>query len=150
MFSLQCERINPTLSKIHLLKLSRILRGPCKIIISRPSCSCRSLVGFNESSNVCFISSQDGQYTIKKLPVTKLGGRNPETGRKVIQRFGGGSKQKYRWIDWRRLPADWNKEEDYVERVLSLNYDPCRDARIMLTGHGEKLRWQIATTTVQV
>lgn len=92
---------------------------------------------------------EDGQYTIKKLPVTKLGGRNPETGRKVIQRFGGGSKQKYRWIDWRRLPADWNKEEDYVERVLSLNYDPCRDARIMLTGHGEKLRWQIATTTVQ-
>ena len=67
---------------------------------------------------------EDGKYTIKKLNgkriqshplksdckvliktfllVTKLGGRHPVTGRKVIEGVGGGSKQKARWIDWLR------------------------------------------------
>ena len=37
------------------------------------------------------------------LSVTKLGGRHPVTGRKVIEGVGGGSKQKARWIDWLRF-----------------------------------------------
>ena len=37
------------------------------------------------------------------LLVTKLGGRHPVTGRKVIEAVGGGSKQKARWIDWLRF-----------------------------------------------
>ena len=51
-------------------------------------------------------------YTIKKLAVTKMGGRSPVTGRKVIEAVGGGSKQRARWIDWLRCvlhqsdPAD--------------------------------------------
>ena len=36
------------------------------------------------------------------ISVTKLGGRHPVTGRKVIEGVGGGSKQKARWIDWLR------------------------------------------------
>ena len=34
--------------------------------------------------------------------VTKLGGRHPVTGRKVLEGVGGGSKWKARWIDWHR------------------------------------------------
>ena len=51
---------------------------------------------------------EDGKYTIKKLPMTKLAGRDPVTGRKVIQGFRGGAKRKFRWIDWRRMPIDWD------------------------------------------
>ena len=72
------------------------------------------------------------------------------TKRKIIQLVGGGSKQKYRWIDWLRLPADWNREVELVEKVISLNYDPCRDAMICLTGYKDKLRWQIATDKLKV
>ena len=93
---------------------------------------------------------QDGKYTIRKLPITKLGGRDPETGRKVIGNVRGGSKQKYRWIDWKRLPDDWDRSKDLVEKVIAVKYDPMRDAKIMLTGYEEKLRWQIATSTIKV
>ena len=51
----------------------------------------------------------DGKYTIKKLPMMKLAGRDPVTGRKVVQGYRGGAKKLFRWIDWRRLPADWDK-----------------------------------------
>ena len=34
--------------------------------------------------------------------MTRLGGRDPVTGRKIIGRVGGGSKRKWRWIDWQR------------------------------------------------
>jgi hypothetical protein len=62
---------------------------------------------------------EDGKYTIKKLPMTKLGGRDPVTGRKVIQRSGGGAKRLYRWIDWRRLPKDWDMNgPDLVREFL--------------------------------
>jgi len=69
---------------------------------------------------------EDGEYTIKPLKTTKLGGRDPETGRKVIGKWGGGAKQLYRWIDFMRLPKDWDPQEDYVERVVevrSVQYD---------------------------
>lgn len=89
---------------------------------------------------------EDGQYTIKKLPMTKLGGRHPVTGRKVIEGVGGGSKRKWRWIDWHRLPKDWPRDGTVLEeRVISIHYDPNRDAQIALTGYGTHLRWQIAT-----
>jgi hypothetical protein len=52
---------------------------------------------------------EDEKYTVKKLPMTKLGGRDPVTGRKVVQGIRGGAKRYFRWIDWRRLPADWDK-----------------------------------------
>lgn len=89
---------------------------------------------------------EDGKYTIKKLDVTKLGGRHPVTGRKVIEGVGGGSKQKARWIDWYRLPEDFPRDGSVLEeRVILIKYDPMRDAKICLTGYGDKLRWQIAT-----
>ena len=67
--------------------------------------------------------------------MTGLGGRDPVTGRKIIGRVGGGSKRKYRWIDWQRLPENWSRDgEDLVEKVISINYDPNRKPMIALTG----------------
>jgi len=89
---------------------------------------------------------EDGKYTIKKLNVTKLGGRHPVTGRKVIEGVGGGSKQKARWIDWLRVPQDWPRDGSVLEeRVIQISYDPMRKAMIAMTGWSDKLRWQIAT-----
>ena len=48
--------------------------------------------------NLLYVASFNYLYL-----VTKLGGRHPVTGRKVIEGVGGGSKQKARWIDWLRL-----------------------------------------------
>jgi len=93
---------------------------------------------------------ENGEYTIRKLSMTKLGGRHPGTGRKVIEGVGGGSKRKWRWIDWHRLPQDWPRDGSVLEeRVCSIHYDPNRDAKIALTGYGEKLRWQIATNKIK-
>jgi len=93
---------------------------------------------------------EDGKYTIKKLDVTKLGGRHPLTGRKVIEAVGGGSKQKARWIDWHRLPQDWPRDGTVLEeRVNMIKYDPMRDAQICMTGYGDKLRWQLATSKMK-
>jgi len=62
---------------------------------------------------------EDGKYTIKKLPIKKLAGRDPVTGRKVVQGYRGEAKKLYRWIDWRRLPADWDKNgPDLVKNII--------------------------------
>jgi len=111
-----------------------------------------NLVGSKNSLNYRHIIKypEDGKYTIKKLDVQKLGGRHPLTGRKVIEGVGGGSKQKARWIDLHRLPADWPKDGAVLEeRVIMLKYDPMRKAQIMMTGYGNNLRWQIATDKVK-
>ena len=56
---------------------------------------------------------------------TKTGGRNNQ-GRMTVQHIGGGAKQKYRLIDFKRnkfgVPA----------RVASIEYDPNRSANIAL------------------
>ena len=64
---------------------------------------------------------------------TKTGGRNNQ-GRMTVQHIGGGAKQKYRLIDFKRnkfgVPA----------RVASIEYDPNRSANIALLVYkdGEK------------
>ena len=78
---------------------------------------------------------EDGKYTINRLPVHKMGGRDPVTGRKVIQRTGGGHKKKARWIDARRWPVDRDPQgPDLEERVVLVRYDPLRKPMIALTG----------------
>jgi len=102
--------------------------------------------GHRAAENYHHIIHYPEEYTIKKLDVTKLGGRHPVTGRKVIQGVGGGSKQKARWIDWLRVPRDWPQDGSVLEeRVIQVSYDPMRKAMIAMTGYQDKLRWQIAT-----
>ena len=63
----------------------------------------------------------------------KTGGRN-NTGRITCRHIGGGHKQKYRVIDWKR------RKFDVEATVLRLEYDPNRTAFIALIEYkdGEK------------
>ncbi|RXG69070.1 39S ribosomal protein L2, mitochondrial [Armadillidium vulgare] len=49
---------------------------------------------------------EDGKYTIKRLKLRGLGGRDPDTGRVIFGKVGGGSKRHYRWVLFDRCPPD--------------------------------------------
>jgi large subunit ribosomal protein L2 len=78
------------------------------------------------------------------IKLKKTGGRNA-LGRVTARHQGGGHKQKYRIIDFRRdklsIPA----------KVASIEYDPCRSARIALLHYvdGEK-RYILAPLDLKV
>jgi large subunit ribosomal protein L2 len=59
---------------------------------------------------------------------TKTGGRN-NTGRMTVQHIGGGAKQKYRIIDFKR------NKIGVTGRVASIEYDPNRNANIALINY---------------
>jgi large subunit ribosomal protein L2 len=63
----------------------------------------------------------------------KTGGRN-NLGRITTRHIGGGHKQKYRIVDFKR------RKRDMVAEVLAIEYDPNRTARIALLSYadGEK------------
>lgn len=83
--------------------------------------------------------------------MTKLSGRCEETGRRIIGGVGGGNEQKARWIDWQRLPEDWDPNgPDLEEIVLLTRYDPLRKPMIAKTAYGNKVRWQLATEGMKV
>ena len=66
-------------------------------------------------------------------PIKKSGGRNNE-GKMTMRYMGGGHKQKYRIIDFKR------DKEDIPATVKTIEYDPNRTARIALLFYadGEK------------
>src|SRR5512143_908246 len=82
----------------------------------------------------------------KSLLVTlkKTGGRN-HFGRVTSRHIGGGHKQKYRIIDFRR------DKKDIPAKVVSIEYDPNRSARIALLNYvdGEK-RYILAPLDLKV
>lgn len=63
----------------------------------------------------------------------KSGGRN-NRGRMTIRHRGGGSKQKYRIIDFKR------DKFDIAGRVVAVEYDPNRTSRIALIEYPDKER----------
>src|SRR5215210_2935220 len=65
--------------------------------------------------------------------IKKTGGRN-NRGRVTSRHIGGGNKQKYRIIDFKR------RKRDVGATVLAIEYDPNRSARIALLQYtdGEK------------
>src|SRR5213596_2621635 len=77
-------------------------------------------------------------------PKTKSGGRN-NYGRKTSRHRGGGHKQKYRLVDFRR------DKDGVPAKVAAIEYDPNRNARIALLHYldGEK-RYIIAPGGVEV
>ena len=77
-------------------------------------------------------------------PLRKSGGRNNK-GRLTAFRVGGGHKQMYRIIDFKR------NKHGVPARVASIEYDPSRSARIALLHYadGEK-RYIIAPDTLKV
>ena len=80
-------------------------------------------------------------YLLKK---TKTGGRNNQ-GRMTVQHIGGGAKQKYRVIDFKR------DKVGVTGKVVSIEYDPNRNANIALINYldGEK-RYIIAPKDLTV
>lgn len=77
-------------------------------------------------------------------PLHKTGGRN-NAGRITKRHTGGGHKRKYRLIDFKR------DKKDIPARVVSVEYDPNRTARIALLSYadGEK-RYILAPAGLQV
>jgi len=66
-------------------------------------------------------------------PLKKSGGRN-NTGRITCRHKGGGHKRKYRLIDFKRT------RRDEVAKVISIEYDPNRSARIALIEYPDSQR----------
>ena len=66
-------------------------------------------------------------------PLKKNGGRN-NRGRITVRHRGGGHKRRYRIIDFKR------NKHDVPAKVVSIEYDPNRSARICLLQYvdGEK------------
>ncbi|ACM21963.1 ribosomal protein L2 [Geotalea daltonii FRC-32] len=87
-------------------------------------------------------TSQPERSLVVKLK--KTGGRN-NFGRITSRHIGGGHKQKYRIIDFRR------DKRDIPAKVASVEYDPYRSARIALLNYadGEK-RYIIAPLDLKV
>ncbi|WP_243369591.1 50S ribosomal protein L2 [Geotalea sp. SG265] len=87
-------------------------------------------------------TSQPEKSLLVKLK--KTGGRN-NFGRVTSRHIGGGHKQKYRIIDFRR------DKKDIPAKVASVEYDPYRSARIALLNYvdGEK-RYIIAPLDLKV
>ncbi|MGL5889932.1 MAG: 50S ribosomal protein L2 [Bacteroidia bacterium] len=77
-------------------------------------------------------------------PKKKSGGRN-NTGKMTMRYIGGGHKQKYRIVDFKR------DKQDIPATVKTIEYDPNRSARIALVVYadGEK-RYIIAPTGLKV
>ncbi len=74
----------------------------------------------------------------------KTGGRNNQ-GKTTVRHIGGGAKRKYRVIDFKR------NKFDITARVVSIEYDPNRNANIALLNYkdGEK-RYIIAPKNLKV
>ena len=75
---------------------------------------------------------------------TKTGGRNNQ-GRMTVRHIGGGAKQKYRLIDFKR------NKVGVTGKVATIEYDPNRNANIALINYrdGEK-RYIIAPKDLKV
>jgi large subunit ribosomal protein L2 len=102
-----------------------------------PSLRFTQLNGFEEITK--------GNAPVRKLTeaVKKTGGRN-NRGRLTSRHIGGGHKQRYRFIDFKRnkhVPA----------KVVAIEYDPIRTARIALLKYNDgELRYIIAPVGLTV
>ena len=94
------------------------------------------------------IRQTNSKYTPTPLRVKRLGGRDPETGRKVNQHIGGGVKFDYFLIDFhRRGPKEEGKT--YDERVIEVRRDPNRTSYIALVAGIKGKRWILATENME-
>src|ERR1700742_3759749 len=103
-----------------------------------PSLRFTQLNGFEEITK--------GNAPVRKLTeaVKKTGGRN-NRGRLPSRHTGGGQKQRYRFIDFKR------NKLGIAAKVESIEYDPMRTARIALLKYADgELRYIIAPVGLQV
>ncbi|HXA00943.1 MAG TPA: 50S ribosomal protein L2 [Cytophagaceae bacterium] len=90
------------------------------------------------------ITSSSPEKSLLSKSVNKSGGRN-NSGKMTMRYIGGGHKQMYRLVDFKR------DKFDIPATVKSIEYDPCRTARIALLYYvdGEK-RYIIAPEGLKV
>tara|TARA_B100000427_G_C15412183_1_gene552539 strand:- start:149 stop:973 length:825 start_codon:yes stop_codon:yes gene_type:complete len=76
-------------------------------------------------------------------PLTKKGGRN-NRGRVTVRHRGGGHKRRYRLVDFKRTKTG-------IAKVISIEYDPNRTARIALIRHEDgKKSYIVASSSMKV
>lgn len=76
-------------------------------------------------------------------PLTKKGGRN-NRGRVTVRHRGGGHKRRYRLVDFKRSKTG-------TAKVVSIEYDPNRTARIALLKHEDgKKSYIVASSSMKV
>ena len=76
-------------------------------------------------------------------PLTKKGGRN-NRGRVTVRHRGGGHKRRYRLVDFKRSKTG-------IAKVISIEYDPNRTARIALIKHEDgKKSYIVASSSMKV
>ena len=71
-----------------------------------------------------------------------------DAGRVVNKREGGGSRQKWRWVDYKRVGP--TSGSPLVEKVQRIQTDPHRTAHIALVASGNHKRYIIATENMKV
>jgi large subunit ribosomal protein L2 len=98
---------------------------------------------FQTVSDFSDITKKEPERTLL-APKSGTGGRN-NLGRKTARHKGGGHKQRYRIVDFRRV------KDGVLAKVAAIEYDPNRNARIALLHYhdGEKA-YILAPNTVQV
>jgi large subunit ribosomal protein L2 len=98
---------------------------------------------FQSVSDFAEITTDKPEKSLLK-PKPRTGGRNVH-GRLTARNVGGGHKQKYRVVDFRR------EKDGIPAKVASIEYDPNRNARIALLHYadGEK-RYILAPSRVAV
>src|SRR6267143_551234 len=98
---------------------------------------------FQSSSDFSEITKTTPEKSLL-APKPKTGGRN-NYGRKTARHRGGGHKQRYRIVDFRR------DKDGVPAKVAAVEYDPNRNARILLLHYldGEK-RYIVAPKGVEV
>lgn len=87
------------------------------------------------------------KYTTKPLPYSKNGGRDFKDGRVTNKRIGGGHRQKWRWVDYKRVGP--KAGPPLVEKVQEVMYDPHRSGNIALVASGNSKRYILASDTMK-
>lgn len=99
---------------------------------------------FKVANDFANVTKTDGPEKSLVKGRSKSGGRN-NTGKMTVRQIGGGHKQRYRIVDFKR------DKDGIPATVKSVEYDPNRTARIALLYYadGEK-RYMIAPNGLQV
>lgn len=88
------------------------------------------------------------RYTVEPIPYTRLGGRDPVTGRVIVKGIGGGIKHPYHWIDFKRLHQG-DGSNLIIEKVVAVFRDGCRTANVALVAGRNKMRYILATENMK-
>ena len=110
------------------------------IKVYKPISNARRNMSVDDYSDITKVKPEKSLLVIKK----KTGGRNVH-GKITVRHIGGGNKRFIRQIDFRR------DKFDIPGKIVSIEYDPNRNARIALTQYpdGEK-RYIVAPVSVKV